>query len=69
MTPEAEARFERIEAGLAEATAITISNARAIEAVVNQQVVVQREIAQFVRAVAEYSEVTDRRLTALENKP
>jgi len=82
MNPEVEARFQRIEAlllnlaesqtafrqDLANTQAIANSNARSIEAMGNQQVVIQREIAQFVRSVAEYSQATELRLTALKNR-
>ncbi len=87
MTPEAEARFERIEASLAETaaslaetTAIAKSNARAIEAVANQQTQSrelaaqiyaksQEQLIELIRTVGQIAESSDRRLTALENKP
>jgi hypothetical protein len=60
--------MELMRQDIANTQAIANSNARAIEAVANQQTIVGREIAQFVQAVAEYSAATERRLTALEDR-
>jgi hypothetical protein len=72
----------RTEASQAETAAIANSNARAIEAATDQQAydreqmnqlkelqaTTQRQLVEFIRFVGDYGEVTNRRLSALEDR-
>jgi hypothetical protein len=72
----------RTEASQAKTEAIANSNARAIEAATNQQAydreqmnqlkelqaTTQRQLVEFIRFVADYGEVTNRRLSTLEDR-